>query len=147
MPFVQTPEINIQYETAGSGKTVLVFLHGNFASWRWWQPVFEQLPCVFRAYAPNIRGCGETESPDSSFDIDRLAEDLRAFQEALQLPRFHLIGHSLGGAVALQFALDYGECIESLTLVAPASAAARATSAISPTESSSFAFGATGALQ
>jgi len=44
MPFVQTPQINIQYETAGSGKTVLFFLHGNFASWRWWQPVLEDLP-------------------------------------------------------------------------------------------------------
>lgn len=48
MPFIQTEHLNIHYETAGAGQNVLVLVHGNFASWRWWQPVFDRLPANYR---------------------------------------------------------------------------------------------------
>ena len=44
MPFVQTHKLNIHYEVADTGKVILVLVHGNFASWRWWRPVLERLP-------------------------------------------------------------------------------------------------------
>jgi pimeloyl-ACP methyl ester carboxylesterase len=122
MPFVQTSELSIHYEWAGSGDTVLVLLHGNLASWRWWQPVLDRLPAGYRAYAPDLRGFGETGRHRDGYSIPSLAEDLHAFAVALGLPTFHLVGHSLGGVAALQFALNHQEQVRSLTLVAPAPA-------------------------
>src|SRR6266478_1584848 len=76
------------------------------------------------AYAMDLRGCGETAPPPSGaaeeYSIPRLASDLAAFADRLDLPAFHLVGHSLGGAVALEFALRRAERVRSLALVAPA---------------------------
>lgn len=97
MPFIQTSNLNIHYELAGKGDTVLVLVHGNFASWRWWRPVLDRLPAGYRAYAPDLRGCGDTDRPPDGYTIEQLAADLHAFARALGLPAFHLVGHSLGG--------------------------------------------------
>jgi pimeloyl-ACP methyl ester carboxylesterase len=123
MPFVTTDDLKIHFKEAGAGRTVLVLLHGNFASWRWWRPLFDRLDRGVHAYAPVMRGCGHTiETGESKGDrgIPRLARDLDQFSRALSLPRFHLVGHSLGGAAALQFALDQPGKVRSLTLVSPA---------------------------
>jgi pimeloyl-ACP methyl ester carboxylesterase len=125
MPFASTPRLRIHYEEAGAGPEVFVFVHGNFASWRWWKPVLERLPPGWRGIAPDLRGCGETTSeaaaePPSSFAIPELASDLDSLVDALRVDAFHLVGHSLGGAVALQYALRQQARVRSLTLVAPA---------------------------
>ncbi len=122
MPFLDVPGLKIHYEIGGGGKNVLVLLHGNFGSWRWWQPVLERLPEDCRAYAPDLRGCGETGRPGIGHSIEQLASDLHAFSRGLDLPAFHLVGHSLGGAVAMQFALDHPERVRSILLAAPAPA-------------------------
>jgi pimeloyl-ACP methyl ester carboxylesterase len=96
-----------------------VLLHGNFASWRWWQPVLTRLPAHYRAYAADMRGCGDSERPGFGHNIEMLVNDVHAFVSSLGLGPVHLIGHSLGGAVALQFALDHPESVQSLVLVAP----------------------------
>src|SRR4051812_3850475 len=122
MPFVDLQDLRVHYEEAGSGRNVLVLVHGNFASSRWWQRVFDRLPRGFRAYAMDLRGCGQTESRSGGYSIPRLSTDVGAFVDALDLPAFHLVGHSLGGAVALDFALRRPERVRSLALVAPSPA-------------------------
>ncbi len=125
MPFVDTPELRIHYRTAGSGPVAVVFVHGNFATSAWWQPILEHLPPGIVAYAPDLRGCGQSGRTMLGYDMPQLSGDLRAFTEALQLDAFHLVGQSLGGAVALQFALDCAERtpdsspVLSLLLMAP----------------------------
>ncbi len=122
MPFVKIADLNMHYETAGTGKNVLLLLHGNFASWRWWLPVLKHSPRGYRCYAPDMRGCGDTDRPEDGYAIARHAEDLGRLVQALELPRLHLVGHSLGGCVALEYALKNPGMIKSLTLVAPAPA-------------------------
>jgi len=65
MPFVQLETARAHYEVAGAGRNVLVLVHGNFASSRWWRPVLDRLPAGWRAHAMDLRGCGETASPPS----------------------------------------------------------------------------------
>lgn len=122
MPYIQIPGLRIHYQTAGNGPNTLLLVHGNFASWRWWQPLLERLPADLHALAPDLRGCGDSEKPGSGYTIEQLAKDLAAFADALELSRFHLLGHSLGGAVALQLAIDGDERLQSLMLAAPAPA-------------------------
>lgn len=119
MPFIETPALRIHYEQAGSTGDTLVLLHGNFASRRWWQPLLAELPEGYRALAPDLRGCGFSDKPMEGYTLDRLTADLAAFADALAPSRFHLIGHSLGAAVALEFAAAHGGRLRSLVLVTP----------------------------
>jgi pimeloyl-ACP methyl ester carboxylesterase len=131
MACIHTERLDIEYREVGAGPNVFVLVHGNFASWRWWKPVFERLPRGYRAYAPDLRGCGDTAgdtaastTAEDAYGIPQLADDLLAFVDAVGVRSFHLVGHSLGGAVALQFALEHSRRVRSLTLVAPAPAPA-----------------------
>jgi pimeloyl-ACP methyl ester carboxylesterase len=78
------------------------------------------LPAGYRGIAYDVRGRGKTEGPDSGYTMPELSGDLLAFADALGLGTFHLVAHSLGSAIALQFALDHPERLESLLVVAPA---------------------------
>lgn len=122
MPILQTAELAMQYETAGRGRhaLVLVLVHGNFATWRWWKPILDAPPKGFRVFAPTLRGFGGTHTPAPARSVDVLARDLYAFVRGLGLDRFHLVGHSLGGAVTMQYALTWPDTLASLGLVAPA---------------------------
>jgi 3-oxoadipate enol-lactonase len=123
MPFIQLPDLNVHYEQAGRGRMTVVLLHGNFASWRWWLPLLRDFSLEqYTFYAPELRGCGDTDHPESGYSVEQLAIDLYQFVKALKLSRFHLIGHSLGGAVSLQFALNYPHYLHRLFLIAPAPA-------------------------
>src|SRR5919199_1347045 len=111
--------LRFHYLDYGLGDVVL-FLHGNVASARWWLPTIARLPVGLRALAPDMRGYGLSDKPGTGYTLAQRAADLRAFAAALGLDRFHLVGHSLGGAVALQFALDDPTPMRTLTLLDPA---------------------------
>ena len=125
MPYVQTPNLRIHYRVAGDGDITLVLLHGNFGSWRWWEPVLERLPSGYRAYAPDLRGCGDSARPGFGHNIEVLTSDVFDFITSLSLCDVHLVGHSLGGAVALQAARDHPDLVRSLLLIAPPPAEGR----------------------
>ncbi len=83
------------------------------------------LPQGYEAYAPDLRGCGDTERPGYGHTIEVLAADLRSFAASIAVHSAHVIGHSLGCAVALQAALDQPDLVRSLTLIAPPPAEGR----------------------
>jgi pimeloyl-ACP methyl ester carboxylesterase len=120
MPVLETPELAISYETAGRGRHAMVLVHGNFATWRWWKPILDRPARGFRLFAPTLRGFGATSAAPRARSIDVLARDLHAFVQGLGLDRVHLVGHSLGGAVALEYALCWPRTVASVALVAPA---------------------------
>jgi len=122
MPFIQLDTLNLHYEQQIKGDTPIIFLHGNFGSWHYWQPYLQNLPNGFCGYAPDFRGCGDSEVTEGGYDIPTLSKDILLFADALQIDKFHLVGHSLGGAVAQQVAGTAPERIITLTLVAPAPA-------------------------
>ncbi len=101
----------------------VVFIHGNASSSTYWEETMLALPPQYRAIAPDLRGYGDTE--DRLVDATRGArdwsDDLKALSDALGDRPAHLVGWSLGGAVVMQFLLDYPELVRSLTLIAPVS--------------------------
>jgi len=118
MPVVRAGDLDVSYREAGRG-TPLVLVHGNWATNSWWEPTLARLPVGRRGIAPDMRGRGGTRGPDNEYSISSLADDLRAFADAIELERFDLVGHSLGSCVAMQFALAHGERLRSLTVVSP----------------------------
>ena len=118
MPHIPAGDLNVYYLEKGEG-TPVVFVHGNWTTSTEWEPVLERLPAGYRGLAPDVRGRGQTEGPDNSYTMPELAADLRAFVDALGLDTFHLVGHSLGSAIVLQFALESPERLRTLTVLAP----------------------------
>lgn len=106
----------VRYFEAGSGDPVVV-LHG--AGGLRLTPALGMLAGDFRVVAVEMPGWGE-EVNDRSQTLDDLAGTVAAFAAAIGLEHFHLMGTSLGGAVALHVALLYPEQVTSLVLEAPA---------------------------
>lgn len=101
------------------GAPAVLFLHGwldNAHSFDW---VFEALPDSLRLVSLDLRGHGQSDhhSPGSSYSLVDYVADAHAAFEALGAVRLHLVGHSLGGTVALMFAAARPEAVASVTLV------------------------------
>ena len=121
MPTLPVADLEVHYIEAGDAAgTPVLFVHGNWGSASWWEPLLARLPAGHRGIAYDVRGRGETSGPDSSYAIDALAADLLAFATAVRADRFHLVGHSLGTAIAMQTGLDAPTRVMSLTAIAPA---------------------------
>lgn len=122
MSYIQHPDFKIHYTAHGSGSTPIILLHGNFGSQRHWQLFCQSLDESLTAIAPDLRGCGDSEAPKDGYGIQTLSQDLLFLVEQLNIEKFHLVGHSLGGAIAQEFSGTHPERILSLTLVSPAPA-------------------------
>lgn len=77
----------------------------------------ESLPPNVRVVAPDLRGCGDTDKPGAAWTMDDLATDVALFAHALGINRYAVVGHSLGGGVALQLAVAQPEAVERLVLI------------------------------
>lgn len=116
MPNIPVRDIEVNYQEAGSGFP-LILLHGLNGDSTGWALVMPEFSKRYRTIAPDARGHGGTGKPDRPYSIKGFAEDLYEFMKALQIPRAHILGLSMGGAIAQQFALDHSEMIQSLVLV------------------------------
>lgn len=99
----------------------VVLIHGNVASSLFWQEVMEDLPSDLRVIAVDLRGFGGTEHApvDATRGVRDFSDDVHAALESLGIESAHLVGWSMGAAIALQFALEHP--VESLTLESPVS--------------------------
>lgn len=104
---------------ASRADEVVVLVHGNVASSRWWEKVIPGLCGGYRVIAPDLRGFGRSGKPGHGYTIRQYAADLAALAEVLGLSAAHWVGHSLGGSVVLQLALDHPERARSLCLIDP----------------------------
>ena len=120
--FLRAGPVRLQYFSRGRGPEVIVFVHGYQASARVWRLVQESLdPERFRTIALNNRGAGDSDRTprEDDYRIEAFATDLRAAVDALGLRDFTLVGHSLGGATAVQFALAHQDQLKALVLLNP----------------------------
>ena len=106
--------VSLFYEEFGeSANESLVIIHGFFASSRNWRQMAKKLASDFHVYVVDMRNHGS--SPHHvDMDYPLMAEDLRSFMDEHQLPSAHLLGHSMGGKVAMWFALNYPQRVDHL---------------------------------
>ncbi|MFC4766018.1 alpha/beta fold hydrolase [Effusibacillus consociatus] len=119
MPFVKAGDIQIHYQEKGNGPEAILFIHGNIGSWRWWEKVMDLLTEEYRSFALDSRGCGFTDKPETGHSIRQFADDVEAFAQALNINQFTLVGHSLGGGTAMQYAIAYPHRVKRLILLDP----------------------------
>ncbi|MFD1850971.1 alpha/beta fold hydrolase [Oceanobacillus bengalensis] len=86
------------------GTKTIVFLHGWPLSHKQFEYQFDVLPFMgYRCIGIDWRGFGKSDKPVSGYTFDRLADDIRAVVDELQLDNFTLVGHSTGGAIAIRY--------------------------------------------
>ncbi|MSQ26933.1 MAG: alpha/beta hydrolase [Dehalococcoidia bacterium] len=120
--FVQTGDVRLEYFERGCGPEIIVLVHGYISSGRIWSLTQDRIdPARYHTIAFNNRGAGDSErrGGEDAYTIEAFAADLSAAVAALGLPRFTLVGHSLGGATAARFALDHPERLKALVLLDP----------------------------
>lgn len=118
MPTVQIANgLNLFYRESGSGPRTLLLIHGNVASSVWWERVMALLPAGVKAYAPDLRTCGDSQGVEGPWTMHDLAEDLYQFTRAVGIEKATVVGHSLGGSIAQQLTVEHPELVERLVLV------------------------------
>jgi len=110
----------VMCHVAGNGPPV-VLLHGWGASWYLWKDTMLALAGAgFSAYAPDHIGCGHSDKPRLCYTPHDYAVYLEGLLAALRLDNINLVGHSLGGHIALSYALQHPDRVSRLVLVGPA---------------------------
>jgi pimeloyl-ACP methyl ester carboxylesterase len=104
------------YVKAGSGPAILL-IHGIGDSSDTWRPVLDQLAQNFTVIAPDLLGHGRSEKPRADYSIAGYANGMRDLLSVLEIDRVTVVGHSLGGGVAAQFAYQFPDRCERLVLV------------------------------
>lgn len=104
----------------GTGATAFLFLHYWGGSSRTWAGVIAGLEASARCVALDARGWGRSEALDGRYDLDAMADDVEDVAAALELARYVLVGHSMGGKVAQVVAARGVSRLAGLVLVAPA---------------------------
>jgi len=112
--------VDINVVEAGEGSPALVFLHYWGGSSREWAPVIEDLSKTNRCVAIDFRGWGQSSKEATDYGLETLAADVVGIIDKLDLREFIIIGHSMGGKVALLVAAQKPAGLKRLILVAPA---------------------------
>jgi pimeloyl-ACP methyl ester carboxylesterase len=107
----------VGYRIAGSGPALLL-LHGITNSSETWERVAPRLSRRFTLIAPDLLGHGASATPRGDYSLGAHASAVRDVLTALARDRVTVIGHSLGGGIAMQFAYQFPERCERLVLIA-----------------------------
>ena len=117
MPKVVLDWGNLHYDEAGSGDPLLLIsgLNGLAAPW---QTIVPGLAERFRVITHDHRGLGQSDAWDGPYSVDQIAADVLGLMDRLGIARVHIIGHSLGGAVAQAIAADHPTRVAGLVIYA-----------------------------
>jgi esterase len=107
--------MELYFRKSGEGAP-LIILHGLFGSSDNWMSIAKVLSEQYTVYLPDQRNHGQSGNNDV-FDYDSMAEDLKAFIEQHSIENPYIIGHSMGGKVAMTFASKYPELLRKLVVV------------------------------
>lgn len=121
--YIEVKGINTHYHESGQGETVLL-IHGSgpgVTAWANWRLIIPKLAENFHVYAPDIVGFGYTERPeDIEYGVETWTNHLINFVEVIGESKVHIIGNSLGGALALQIVHKRPDLVNKIVLMGAA---------------------------
>jgi len=109
--------VRIAYDVHGDGEPLLMIMGLGYGRWGW-DPVVEPLATRYRVITFDNRGYGDSDVPPGPYTTAQMAGDALAVLDAAGAERAHVVGGSLGGAVAQELALRHGRRVEKLVLIA-----------------------------
>ncbi|NLK68096.1 MAG: alpha/beta hydrolase [Clostridiaceae bacterium] len=114
--YLKINEISIRYRESGNGFPLLL-VHGIAGFLEEWEMSIEELSKHYRVIALDLPGHGLSHKPQIAYTLDRLTGFLKDFVTEMKLEQFYLVGHSLGGAVCLNFVIKYPSLVKKLIVV------------------------------
>ncbi len=121
--YLQLKYHQLYYQLAGSSPQTLVFTHGLGDHSGTWQKQVAGLESQFRVLTWDMRAHGKSGSPRGTWAMEDLTHDLHELVADLGFSNMHLVGHSAGGAVSVDFTIRHPDLVRSLTLIGSASEA------------------------
>ena len=115
MPSIQIDNIDFYYEIHGTGEPLLL-VAGLASDSQSWEPIIEGLSAHYMVITPDNRGSGRTVPKDIETSIGHMADDCMALAMHLGLSSFNLLGHSMGGFIALDLSARYPDAVTKLIL-------------------------------
>jgi aminoacrylate hydrolase len=116
MPYLKRTEVDLYYELAGQGAPVL-WIQGVGVCGECWRPQVSGLESRFQSLLFDNRGMGKSLPCRGPINIEAMADDARALMDAAGWGSAHVVGHSMGGVIAQQLALDCPNRVRSLSLL------------------------------
>ena len=115
--YIRVGSVRARYWDLGAGAPVLL-IHGLGASVETWQDTLPVLAKTYHVYAVDLVGFGYSDKPAAEYTTDYLVDFIRAFMDVVGMEQAALVGHSLGGALVLRFAIRHSDRTTKLVLVA-----------------------------
>lgn len=115
MPKEKIGDMHVHYQIKGKGPD-LVFIHGLGSSAEGWD-FQEEFSNNYRMLTYDVRGHGQTDKPIGPYSVPLFADDLAGLLAHLDIKQAHIVGISMGGWIAFQFAVDHPEIVKSLTII------------------------------
>ena len=106
----------LHYESFGRGQPI-VFVHGWLGSWRYWVPVMQDLSVQYRTYAFDLWGFGDSSKELEQYAVANYVDMLVTFMDELGIWQAPLVGHTLGAAVAAEFAARHPDRVSRVLAV------------------------------
>jgi pimeloyl-ACP methyl ester carboxylesterase len=119
MPHADVRGVRLYYERAGSGEPELLFVPGWCCDHTAFRPQLDRFAQSHAVTALDLRGVGQSDGPPAGYSIPELADDLARFCEAVGIERPVVVGHSLGGMIAVELGARYPSLPRALVLVDP----------------------------
>ena len=120
MPYLNLDNFKLYYEIQGNENTdrpPLLFIHGLGASTRDWEYQIPYFKDNWRIITMDLRGHGKSDKPDMPYSVSLFTADIVQALQQLNIKPVHVVGHSLGGMVAFQLALDFPNLVKSLIII------------------------------
>ena len=103
--------------SASDKAPMVVLLHGYAETSRMWLPLMAQLAATHRVIAPDLRGAGGSEKPESGYDKKTMAQDIHALVQSLGAKQIIIVGHDIGLMVAYAYAAQYPDQVNKIVLM------------------------------
>ncbi|WP_373544394.1 alpha/beta fold hydrolase [Chamaesiphon sp.] len=116
MTLITVGDININYKIQGSGEPLLMIMGLSFSLLDWGNKFTELLAKNYQLILFDNRDAGLTSQSSRPYSIVDMADDVAGLLDALNIPKAHVFGVSMGGAIAQQFALKYPDKLDKLIL-------------------------------
>jgi len=111
--FVNVDGVRIYYESSGSGHPIIL-IHGFALDLRMWDDQFDHFSKWYRVIRYDVRGYGKSDLPQG--ETYSRSDDLKSLMKHVNISTSHILGLSMGGTIATDFALDYPKMVSSLIL-------------------------------
>jgi pimeloyl-ACP methyl ester carboxylesterase len=119
MAYADLDGLKLYYERSGSGEPELLFVHGWCCDHTAFQPQFDHFSTTNAVTSLDLRGCGLSDKPTDGYEIADFADDVAGFCAAVRIDRPVVVGHSLGGMIAVELVARHPSVARAVVLVDP----------------------------